>query len=414
MKEAKLLWGATDIGPPHFSGDILWRSRFKAPDPFWLVEADTEAYILMSPLEVGRAEKESTGVCVVHFWEYLERATPKSEIEGVKLFLKDRGVRGITIPFDFPHGFAAALMDAFEVTIEKGIFFPERAKKSLWEIKEIEKAQRAVEQAVHEAIEFLRSAAIRDNKIFQGTDIVTSETVRNIIDRNLFMQGYLGVDTIVACEIQAADPHCKGSGPLMPRQPIVIDVFPLSLDTHYYADQTRTVFKGEPSDDLKKMYQAVLEAQNTAIQMARAGIHGRELHNAAVKTFGDRYPTNTKERPMEGCTPTPKQGRHHKIAEAVATEKSAVNSKREPLVWGFIHGLGHGVGIDVHEFPRLGKTDDMLEVGNVVTVEPGLYYAKSQEHIPAGGIRIEDMVLIEEAGCRNLTLFPKVLEEMIL
>lgn len=380
MKKAKLLWGATDIGPPHFSGDILWRARFRAPDPFWLVEIDTEAYILLSPLEVERAEKESTGVRAVHFWEYLERATPKSEIEGVKLFLKDHGVQAVTIPFDFPHGFAVALADVFDITIEKGIFFPERARKSAWEIQEIEKAQRAVEQAVGKAVQFLREAKVEGDKIFSGDQAVTSELLRNIIDQDLYNQGYLGIDTIVACGIQAADPHCKGSGPLASYQPIVMDVFPLSLETHYYADQTRTVFKGEPSKELQSMYDAVLRAQEESMAMVRAGVHGDEVYKKAFDILSERYPTNISRRPMEG----------------------------------FIHGLGHGVGIDIHEVPRIGKSPETLAAGNIVTIEPGLYYPAAKTEIPAGGIRIEDMVLVKEDGCRNLTKFPKDLASMIL
>src|SRR3989344_1876542 len=89
------------------------------------------------------------------------------------------------------------------------------------------------------------------------------------------------------------------------------------------------------------------------------------------------------------------------------------NLKSRP-VSGFIHGLGHGVGIDIHEPPRINSYSEILKKGNIVTIEPGLYYPVSKEGIPACGIRIEDILLIEESGAKNLTKFPKKLEDVII
>ena len=117
------------------------------------------------------------------------------------------------------------------------------------------------------------------------------------------------------------------------------------------------------------------------IRRIRAGVDGQEIYNWTLKNF-DRYgfPTDFTKRPMEG----------------------------------FIHGVGHGVGIDIHEPPWINSSKCILEEGHVVTVEPGLYYQSARDHIPAGGIRIEDMVLVTKDGCRNLTQFPKNLESMII
>lgn len=168
-----------------------------------------------------------------------------------------------------------------------------------------------------------------------------------------------------------------------------MDVFPLSLETHYYADMTRTFFKGEPPQELKDMYNGVLRGQVKGISMVMDGADGKYIYDTTIGDFEkDGYHTNTETRPMEG----------------------------------FFHGVGYGVGLDIHEAPRINSSGSLLSEGNVVTVGPGLYYQNgiepsfllSKKGIPIGGIRIEDMVLVTKDGCRNLTQFPKDLGSMII
>jgi len=392
---ALVLWGATDLGPPHFSADILWRTGFKAPDPFFLVDILLDeddlvdfgkSYLLIGPLELERAKKElNIGIEAVNANDYKNKS--RGYLEN---FLKWQGVKKIIVPDTFPCGLKDKLAKSFEVALALAPFYPKRAIKTDWEIGEIEKAQRAVEVAVGKAMDYLRSCQIMEDRIIYGRElveeeiVVTSEMLRKIIDVKLYQQGYLGIDTIVSCGLQAADPHCAGSGPLQAYQPIVMDVFPLSMKTHYYADMTRTIFKGEPSQALKNMYETVRSAQEMGIRLVRAGIDGETIYNATLDYFNvHSYPTEIKKCPMEG----------------------------------FIHGVGHGVGIDIHEPPWVSSIKCILQKGNVVTVEPGLYYHKSYDYptiIPFGGIRIEDMVLVTKTGCRNLTLFSKDLENMII
>ena len=380
LKTALVLWGATDLGPPHFSGDMLWRTGFKAPDPFLLVEIDGKKYVLVSSLELERAAKESSAEAV-NILEY-----GLTEEQALISFLHHHGVKKIVIPDSFSYILGAALKKNFKVETTKPPFYPERAIKSAWEIGEIEKAQSAVERAVIRAIDFLEICEIRDGRVMRvydlgGGHVITSEFIRNMIDSELYRAGYLGINTIVACGAQAASPHCRGSGDLLAYQPIVMDVFPLSMEAHYYADMTRTIFKGEPSDALKFMYETVLHAQIGAIEQVRAGEDGYEIYKWVSNFFQlNLYPTDFTKRPMEG----------------------------------FFHGVGHGVGIDIHEPPRISSTHDILKEGMVVTVEPGLYYSQARDHIPVGGIRIEDMVLVTSDGCHNLTQFPKDLKNMII
>ncbi|HET8575937.1 MAG TPA: M24 family metallopeptidase, partial [Methylomirabilota bacterium] len=174
--------------------------------------------------------------------------------------------------------------------------------------------------------------------------------------------------TIIACGEQGVDPHNQGSGPIRPHQGIIFDIFPRSSATRYFADMTRTVVKGRASDELKRIYDAVLAAQLRGIALVRAGASGAAIHAEVNRTLEDRgYLTGV------------------------------VNGRNQ----GFFHGTGHGVGLDIHEPPRVSRVDQQLEAGHVVTVEPGLYYPGR------GAVRIEDIVVVEEGGCRNLTRAPK-------
>lgn len=381
MKEAFVLYGATDLGAPLFSADILWATGgFRAPDPFFLIVIEGKSILVASPLEVERAQKEA------HVDEVALFSVSRGEPHGQPLarFLKERGVTDVIIPETLPYGIGTLLSGFFSVRTEKSIFQDRRSRKSEKEIEYISGSQEAVELALEKALFVLRQAEIRGDSLYHplyGGSPLTSEDIRGIIDREMFANGYLGIGSIVACGAQAADPHCQGSGSLRPFTPIVIDIFPRSLSNLYYADQTRTVFKGEPNEAYKKMYVAVLRAQTEAIAVIRPGIDGFEVYKGACQTLEQAgYTAQIKERP----------------------------------VYGFIHGLGHGVGIDIHEYPSLGSQTALLEEGMVVTVEPGLYYSHQQGDIPVGGIRIEDMVVVTKDGCKNLTQFPKRLEDVIL
>jgi len=147
----------------------------------------------------------------------------------------------------------------------------------------------------------------------------------------------------------------------------VIDIFPEDELSGYFADMTRTVVRGEPSDEVAGMFEAVRDAKALAIDRIRAGVPGAEIHQAVVDHFAERgYPTDTS---------------------------------------GFTHNLGHGVGLEVHELPSLGPGGGLLEPGNVVTIEPGLY-------LPGvGGVRLEDIGVVTGEGFENLTRFP---EELVL
>jgi Xaa-Pro aminopeptidase len=196
-------------------------------------------------------------------------------------------------------------------------------------------------------------------------DVLTSERVRTEIHKRLIDFGCRGIDTIVSCAGDTAIPHVAGSGSLSAGQPIIIDIFPRNDATGYVSDMTRTVSKGEPEPAILEMYDAVRAAQDLAASLVAPGKTGPGIHQAVVNYFKDHgFESNTK---------------------------------------GFIHNLGHGVGLAVHELPSVGPNGGDLTAGNVITLEPGLYYPGT------GGVRLEDMGVVTDAGFERFTQFPREL-----
>ena len=226
------------------------------------------------------------------------------------------------------------------------------------EVAAIEETQRAVEAAMAAVVSYLRS-----------TEIPTSEEAHAVINMVLAEMGCESPEgLIVAGGLHGAEPHEEGAGIVKRGEPIVIDIYPRSKKSGYFADMTRTVCIGEPSPRAQKMFDAVRGAQELAISMVKPGVACRDMQEAVERYF---------------------------------TEAGFITSgkgKEFPYAEGFVHGVGHGVGLDVHEAPRIGRTSaDILMEGDVITIEPGLYYKD------IGGVRLEDMVLVTKDGCRNLT-----------
>jgi len=284
------------------------------------------------------------------------------------------------VPSDFPLGHADGLRKAgFMVEAQSNPYFPERLVKRQDEIDAITAAQRATETAVEEAIRLIAASRIKDDLLYVPEDgptdrqdtPLTSERIKQVINLKLMELGFVAQHTIVACGRQACDPHNEGSGPLRAKQPIIIDVFPRSSSTRYFADMTRTIVKGRASDGQKRLYDLVRQGQEIAFERIRAGADGQAIHEAITALFE-----------KAGCRTGLIDGR----------------------MQGYFHGTGHGVGLDIHEAPRISRSGSRLETGHVVTVEPGLYYPE------IGAVRLEDLVVVTDTGCINLTKYPKVLE----
>ena len=232
------------------------------------------------------------------------------------------------------------------------------------------RALRITEKGLKRAIEILKASKPGAGKRLRWNGkTLTSEILRAEIDSTILRAGGIPAGTIVAGGDQACDPHERGYGPLYADSLIILDVFPRDAKTGYFGDMTRTVLRGRASEAQRKLWETVKGGQALALQRIKAGVDGMTIHKAIQEFFAKRgFPTGVR------------RGRRV----------------------GFFHGTGHGLGLEIHEYPRLQKV--VLKDRQVLTVEPGLYYPG------LGGVRLEDVVLVTKMGCRILSRFPKQLE----
>lgn len=346
------------------SSDMRYGSKFAAPDAFVYFGFDGVRGVIVSPLERDRAAAAvPPGTAVLCTADFNGNSTPEQLAE----LAAERGIEGFRVPGDFPLALADDLRErGLTVTAERGAFFPARAVKSEWEIAEITRAQRLAEKAVRAAIAALAEAAIgADDRLYLGGEVFTSERLRQIIDLVIVAGGGVATGTIAAGGAQGAEPHNAGSGPLFAHAPIVMDVFPRLADSGYWGDLTRTVVRGRPSPVVARAYEAVKKAREHCKSKLAAGVVACEVHQEACR---------------------------------ILREAGFQTGRGNGRDYGFFHGLGHGVGLDIHEAPRLAPRNAApLRAGEVVTVEPGLYYPEW------GGIRLEDLVVIRPDGIDCLT-----------
>jgi Xaa-Pro aminopeptidase len=362
------------------AADQYYLSGFDAPDPF-VTLYDGEVRLLFSrSLEYGRAVREARAESVERGsdYDYEAHVEEHGPDEGwsrtLAAFLAEYGVESVATPPRFPLRTADGLREQ-GVTVqpdEDGIVTEIRATKTDEEIEHIQQAQRANEAAMARAETLLREATVEDGLLYHEGEPLTSERVTEAIEVTLLRHGCALDETIVACGADAADPHDRGSGPLEPGEPIIVDIFPRHKTTRYHADMTRTFCRGEPTETLREWYNLTAEAKRAALDTLEPGVTGEDVHAAVCDVYEDAG------LPTLRADPT---------AET-----------------GFIHSTGHGVGLDVHELPRVSENAGELEPGHVVTIEPGLYDPD------VGGVRIEDIVVVTEDGYENFTDYEESLE----
>ncbi len=374
MKPATLI-----IASSESDANLYYASRFVVPDPVVYFEIGGKKHLVLSDLEIDRGRLQAK-VHVFHSLSDVAKRVPQS-LKGkgypsyaliVHALFRPKKIKQIIVPSNFPSQYYVALTKlGYRLTIKPEPFFEQRLIKTDVEKKNIRHALAQVEKALGETLKFLQNTKIKGNRIYNGKEVVTSELLQDKINSRLMELGCVANHTIIASGIQGSLPHHEGAGPIIPHTPIIFDIFPRHAASRYHADMTRTVVKGKPSDMVKKMYQAVLEANLKAQSVVRAGVTGKFVHETAVKQIEKK---GFKTGPMDGS------------------------------MQGFIHSTGHGLGLDVHELPTVSTQGGKLKAGNVVTIEPGLYYRKY------GGIRLEDVVYVTKTGSIPLTKFPRKLE----
>ncbi len=362
------------------SASLMHCSGFLAPDPFLFLERGAERILVASALEAGRARKESRATAVRElnefgFEELVSSGFPaeSAKAEVAARFLVGLGVGAVAVPRDFPVFLADFLRErGVVVRVATGLEARRRRKRDD-EIAAIEEAQRAAEAAFDRAVAALRVAAVAADRTLVLAPL-TAERLVSIIETTFLERGCRGDGTIAARGTQAADPHAVGTGTYRAGEAIVMDLFPQHRRTRYFSDMSRTVCRGEPPAEIVRMYGAVLGAQEAGIAAIRPGVTGRTVHEAVEDSLYDAGYATLRE------------------------------GQRRDGVARFIHGTGHGLGLAIHEEPSLGRAgNEPLEVGDVVTVEPGLYDPR------IGGVRLEDVVVVTADGCHNLTRTEKKL-----
>lgn len=355
------------------SADPLYFGRFFVPDPFIAMGIGRRRIAVLNALEFGRGRKESQFDEILAYEEYQQRARKRLRLERagaaevIATIARERGVRAFRIPDDFPAGLAFQLQE-LRVRLEpaRGALFPQREIKSVAEARAIAAANRCSARGLAAAEDVLRRATMVRGRLQLEGRPLTSERVREAVEIACLQAGGVSLNTIVAGGDQACDPHCRGFGPLRANELIIVDIFPRMSATGFYGDMTRTFLKGTPSDAQAKLVATVRAGQQLALRSIRAGSNGRHIHEAIVRFFN---------------------------AQGFKTERGPEGSV------GFFHGTGHGLGLEIHEPPRINPTDYRLRRGSVVTVEPGLYYPG------LGGCRIEDVVQVNAGPARLLSRF---------
>lgn len=359
--------------------NMLYAVGMFVPDPFIYLRIGGKPYIVLSDLEIDRAPRSAPHCRALSLGKYqssLRSQGVKSpgHAHVIAAILQEKKIKSVVVPPNFPFGVAGELKKlGIKLSTTSGNFFPERDIKDSGEVKKISAALMMAEIGMAEAMQTLRRSKIsRDRRLIHNNQVLTSEKLRAVIDCAILQASGLPANTIVAGGEQGCDPHERGFGPLRANEPIIIDIFPRSAKTGYFGDITRTVVRGRASEGVRRLYDTVLKGQGIGFKKIRDGVPTNEVHHAIVNFFDQQgYKTGRRNGRMEG----------------------------------FFHGTGHGLGMEIHELPRMGQfSTGKLIAGQVVTVEPGLYFPG------VGGVRLEDVVLVKQNGNRNLTRFEKQLE----
>jgi len=349
------------------------------PDPFLYIEKDGAKHIAIGAMEIPRLRE--LGLFELHPNEEFgldDMIADGLSFDAVRHELPVRAVQalGITsavVPENFPLWLADRLREAGVELTANGPFFGERRRvKTEPQLAGIKRAQRAAEAGMDAARDLLRRARQNGDALELDGETLTVERIKAAMSEAFVRHGTTSDEFIVAPGAQGAVGHDMGSGPVQAGVPIVVDVWPRDNESFCYADMTRTFVVGEIPDDVREWHRLCKEALDRALGEIKDGVDGRAIFDGTCEIF-----------------------------EAAGERTQRTKEPGKPLDEGFFHGLGHGVGLEVHESPGMGRASEKeLRTGDVVTIEPGCY---RQGY---GGVRLEDLVLVTADGAENLTQYP--------
>jgi Xaa-Pro aminopeptidase len=371
------------IGDTMRSPELRHEVPLGIPDRFTYAEVDGRRVVALSSMEASRAEELGIGLEVRALEDFGYDEIRRSGVdphEGERQLVANivtkLGIERARVPDAFPLGLANALRSAgVELDVDQAFFDDRRRSKSARELAGIRRAQRASEAGMAAAHNLLRTAERSNGRLFVAGETLTCELLKERIQGEFIRHGALAEHLIVSHGPQTAVGHDLGSGAIAADDVVLLDLFPLDLESGCYADMTRTFVVGEPPAEIPEWHALCVEALELAAREVRPGADGTAIHRLVSEFFAAKgFPTQL----------TKKEG--------------------EVLVDGFYHGLGHGVGLEVHEAPSLGLLGHELVAGDVITLEPGLY-----RH-GFGGVRVEDLLLVTEDGYERLTDYSYDLE----
>jgi len=365
------------------SADMRHAVPLGVPDPFLFAEQNGSRHVFVSSMEAARVRE--LGLFDVHVPEELgsdelmASGIDRRELDA-QLALRAVGSLGLkraSVPANFPVWLADRLRaGGVELDVDQELFDDRRRVKTEAQLAGMRRAQRAAEAAMDACRVLLRRAEIDGDELLLDGEQLTVERVK--ADLNLVFAAHdtTADEYIVAPGAQGAVGHDMGSGPIRPNTPLVVDIFPRDNATAVYTDMTRTFVVGDVPGDVREWHRLCKEALDAAVADIRAGVEARSVFDHTCDIF-----------------------------EAAGEPTQRTKKPGEELANGFFHGLGHGVGLEVHEAPSMGRlANKTLVAGDVVTVEPGLYRAGY------GGVRLEDIVLVTDGGAEVITEYPYDLE----
>jgi Xaa-Pro aminopeptidase len=349
------------------------------PDAFLYAEKGDRRVVILHSLEIPRVREEAPQLEIVPLEQLgtdelfaQGKQAWEIELEVAVRACRELSIEQATVPPSFPVAHADHLRaNGIEIAVDRDLFSNRRRSKNETELQGIRRAQRACEAALDAARVLLRAAQPNGAGLEVGGEPLTCERIKRVIEDVFADHDVEGSDLIVAHGPQTAVGHNSGSGQIAPNEPIVFDLFPRDKATGCYSDMTRTYVVGEPSDELKEWYTLVKQALDSSTADVKPGVNGNTLFREVCEHFQQAgYKTQLNKEPGE------------------------------VLEDGFFHSLGHGVGLEVHELPYMGRTGQDLVPGDVITIEPGLYRSGY------GGLRLEDIVVVTDDGHEVITDYP--------
>ncbi|MFT5496247.1 MAG: Xaa-Pro aminopeptidase [Kiritimatiellia bacterium] len=351
------------LGGSADASDVHYLSGFWAPDPYLFILDKGQKHLVVSDLEYGRAKRTARGTKVHGFLDLgLKTGKSRSFTGQATAILRTLKVQSITVSARCPAGLVEDLRgNGVRVKISKSPLLPQRDVKRKPEIAALKESQATAVFGMKTAAKLLRESEPNAKGLLMlNGQTLTSERVRLAIEiASIEKECSTPLSTIVAGGEQGVDGHELGSGPLRANELIIIDIFPRHKGHGYWGDITRTFIKGTPTSEQRRLYNSVKQAHAEALAMIRPGVAANEIHEHVIETF-----------------------------KHAGYESGMIDG----IPQGFYHSTGHGVGLDIHEYPSISKMKTTLKTGNVITIEPGLYYRG------LGGARIEDTVVVTAKG----------------